>query len=98
MPMQVCGASKTTRLHYSPVAPVAEFPHPDSFRTCDSQPALLLPLILAAGEGEMGLQGLGGHGGALQEPELASWGGGQLSWPPEGGQGPPPPSRVPGSP
>lgn len=68
MPVQVCGASKTRQLR-----PVAEFPHPDAFRTCGSPPAPLLPVILAAGEGGMGLPGLGG-GGALQEPELASSG------------------------
>lgn len=59
MPVQVCGASKTRQLR-----PVAEFPHPDAFRTCGSPPAPLLPVILAAGEGGMGLPGLGGGAAA----------------------------------
>ena len=62
MPVQVCGASKTRRLR--PRRPVAEFPHPDAFRTCGSPPAPLLPVILAAGEGGMGLPGLGWGGAA----------------------------------
>lgn len=36
----------------SVTAQVSEFPHPDSFRTCASQPALLLPAIPKAAEGE----------------------------------------------
>lgn len=37
----------------SVTAQVSEFPHPDSFRTCASQPALLLPTIPKAAEGEL---------------------------------------------
>ena len=66
-----------------------EFPHPNSFRTWGSQPALLLPVILvAAGEGGMGLQGLGVGGRERQKPELASLGRMELSWTPEGDGGP----------
>lgn len=43
MPVQACGASKTSRLQ-----PSREFPHPDSFRTCGSQPAPLLPATRGA--------------------------------------------------
>lgn len=37
----------------SVTAQVSEFPHPDSFRTCTSQPAPLLPAIPKAAEGEL---------------------------------------------
>lgn len=72
MPVQVCGASKTTRLHYSPVAPVAEFPHPDSFRTCDSQPALLLLSSWQRGREKWDFKGWGGMWGHCRSQ----------SWPP----------------
>lgn len=39
----------------SVTAQVSEFPHPDSFRTCTSQPAPLLPAIPKATEGEPNL-------------------------------------------
>ena len=51
---------------------------------------LLLPVILAAGEGEMGLQGLGGQvGGDCRSQSWPPGGGRELSWTPEGERGPP---------
>jgi hypothetical protein len=53
----------------SVTAHVSEFPHPDSFRTCTSQPALLLLVIPKAAEGKPDLWAEG-H---LRKEEWASW-------------------------